>query len=68
MIGIGPILIVVGVIGIIATYVAIIHWALQSSEISESEVKLTTSRNLDAAPRGNPGQPKQITAFATSKA
>jgi hypothetical protein len=67
MIGIGPILVIMGVIAIIGTYLAIIHRALQSSEINESEGKLTAKRNLDSAPRSNPSQAKQSAVFVPMK-
>ncbi len=67
MIGIGPVLIIMGVIAIIGTYLAIIHWALQSSEVNQGEMKLTANRNSDRAPRSKPSQPKQSAAWAPMK-
>jgi len=67
MIGIGPILVIAAVIAIIGTYVSIIHWALKSTEVNESEGKLIANRDLDNAPRRSPMPPEQATAFATIK-
>lgn len=67
MIGIGPILIIVGVIAIIGTYVAVIHWALQSSEANEGEVKLTVNVSADNSARINKSQPKKSSTFVPIK-
>ena len=65
MIGIGPVLIVVGVIAIIGTYVTIIHRALQSSERKESVGELTANRKSDSPPRDAASQSKHRAAWAT---
>ncbi len=68
MIGIGPILIVLAVIAIIGSYVAVIHHALKSTEVSVSEVPSTANCCLDNPTRGNSGKPKPAGAFAPIKA